>query len=121
MRTRMRARTRTQCARMHKRTHSHGYIHDHAHICHHVVSYLSKQSGGKTGGPSKGEVLRKWDKRYFVLCADQTHLRYYRSKEEFNAGKDPVGLLDSTGATLRVEREPGLFSLHLITPLRSKH
>ena len=56
-----------------------------------MEGYLAKQSGGKAGGSSKGEILKKWDKRYFVIRASQTHLRYYKSKEDFRAGKDPAG------------------------------
>ena len=43
-----------------------------------LSGFRSKQSGGKTGGNTRGEVLKKWDRRYFVLRAGTTFLRYYK-------------------------------------------
>ncbi|KAL1510206.1 hypothetical protein AB1Y20_006535 [Prymnesium parvum] len=83
-----------------------------------MEGYLVKQSGGR-GGSSKGEILKKWDRRYFVLRAGETKLRYYRSTDDFRAGKEPAGLLDTAGAHLKVEREPAVFEINLITPLRT--
>uniref|UniRef100_A0A7S3EYH3 PH domain-containing protein n=1 Tax=Haptolina ericina TaxID=156174 RepID=A0A7S3EYH3_9EUKA len=84
-----------------------------------MEGYLSKQSGGKTGGNTRGEVLKKWDRRYFVLRAGTTFLRYYKVKEDFSNGREPAGSLDTSGGVVKVEREPGIFAIHIVTPLRT--
>ena len=46
-----------------------------------MEGYLHKQSGGKAGGGTKGEMLKKWDRRYFVCPAGRSYLRYYKPKD----------------------------------------
>ena len=86
-----------------------------------MEGYLTKQSGGKTTGKSTaGEMMRKWDRRYFKMAAGSSQLAYYKSKEECAAGKPPAGKLDVAGATLKVEEEAGgLYVMHLVTPTRT--
>ena len=86
-----------------------------------MEGYLTKQSGGKTTGKSTaGEMMRKWDRRYFKVAAGSSQLAYYKSKEECAAGKPPAGKLDVAGATLKVEEEAGgLYVMHLVTPTRT--
>ena len=76
-----------------------------------TMGFLHKKSGGHTGG-SKGLMgsmkgaLRsdKWDKRYFVLPADSSTLSYYKSEDDFVAGKTPQGSVDIPGATVFLKK-----------------
>ena len=67
----------------------------------HVEGFLEKKSGGKSASPSrfKKAFLEKWDKRFFVLSAGGTELRYYHTAEEahYQAHK-PLGAVECTGA-----------------------
>jgi len=60
--------------------------------------WLVKQSGGATGGKgqrvrrrSVGELMKKWDERYFVLTCQR--LYYFKTMEDFKAGKEPAGVV----------------------------
>jgi len=60
--------------------------------------WLVKQSGGATGGKgqrvrrrSVGELMKKWDERYFVLTCQR--LYYFKTMEDFKRGSDPSGII----------------------------
>jgi len=84
-----------------------------------MEGYLSKQSGGKQGSSSKGELMRKWDRRYFVLRAGSTQLKYYRTKEDYCSSHPSAGCIDTAGATLKVDRSGGACQMQVITPSRT--
>ena len=72
--------------------------------------WLEKKSGGKEGaGVSssfvRGKLLEKWTKRWFVLAGSE--LRYYRSDEEYEKGKLPLGLVECSGAELSLKHVKG--------------
>ena len=72
--------------------------------------FLEKKSGGKSASPSrfKKAFLEKWDKRFFVLSAGGTELRYYHTAEEahYQAHK-PLGAVECAGAKVFLKAEQG--------------
>ena len=84
-----------------------------------MEGYLHKQSGGKQGSSSKGELLRKWDKRYFVVLAGSTSLKYYKTKEEYTGKRSASGSVNVQSSVLRVERQGTTGLLHIVTPART--
>ena len=56
--------------------------------------WLVKQSGGSAGTGrrrSVGELMKKWDERYFVLTT--ARLYYFKTMEDFKRGNDPSGII----------------------------
>ncbi|CAI8026540.1 hypothetical protein GBAR_LOCUS15241, partial [Geodia barretti] len=50
----------------------------------HLEGYLLKQR--------QSSVLKKgWKKFFFIVIED--HLKYYRKKEDYEAGKEPISLM----------------------------
>ena len=68
-----------------------------------MEGYLSKQTG-RSG---------KWDRRYFVIPPGRTSLRYYKTRDDYIGRKEPSGAIDAAGSTLKHERAPGHFVLHI--------
>ena len=71
-----------------------------------VEGYLEKKQGGKEGKSSTifglDKQLGKWERRYFVLLADSSELRYYNSPAEYLAHRPPLGsLVLGDGAVFR--------------------
>lgn len=56
--------------------------------------WLVKQSGGastRARRRSVGEIMKKWDERYFVLTTQR--LYYFKTMEDFKRGSDPSGII----------------------------
>ena len=56
--------------------------------------WMVKQSGGSAGTGrrrSVGELMKKWDERYFVLTT--ARLYYFKTMEDFKRGNDPSGII----------------------------
>ena len=77
-----------------------------------TMGYLHKKSGGhESGGKSligkmssmkvRGE---HWSKRYFVMPADAHTMSYYKSEQEFSAGKEKLGEVAVDGATVYLKK-----------------
>ena len=76
----------------------------------HVEGFLEKKSGGKSASPSrfKKAFLEKWDKRFFVLSAGGTELRYYHTAEEAHyQAQKPLGAVECIGAKVFLKAEQG--------------
>ena len=61
-----------------------------------MEGWLFKQSGGSKEGSGRrrrsvGELLTKWDERYFVLTIN--NLYYFKTEQDFKAGEDAKGSL----------------------------
>lgn len=79
-----------------------------------TMGWLEKNSGGKPGKlglraqvvsaiPHVGSVLEWWDKRFFVLLAGSSTLRYYRDAEDFTEG-EPLGEIECSGASVSLKK-----------------
>lgn len=57
--------------------------------------WLVKQSGGAAATRGRrrsvGEIMKKWDERYFVLTTQR--LYYFKTMEDFKRGGDPSGII----------------------------
>ena len=76
----------------------------------HVEGFLEKKSGGKSASPSrfKKAFLEKWDKRFFVLSASGTELRYYHTAEEAHyQAQKPLGAVECAAAKVFLKAEQG--------------
>lgn len=67
-----------------------------------MEGWLLKRSGGKDQKKSIGNVLAKWDKRYFALPGGTSKLLYYKTERDAERGKAANGELNIEGC--RVER-----------------
>ena len=63
------------------------------------AGWLYKQSGGKSKrGNSVGNLVAKWDRRYFVLTGCM--LRYYKSVHDATSGAIAAGSIDCRSCTV---------------------
>ena len=69
---------------------------------------MSKQIGKKTSAsPHAAPTAEtRWDRRYFVMPPGRTSLRYYRTREDYVARKEPSGAIDTAQCSLQVCRQP---------------
>ena len=80
--------------------------------------YLQKQVGRlESATPA---MLAKWDRRYFVVPAGRTTLRYYRTQADYMSRKEPSGTIDVAGACLKVERNPAAHVVHVVSGARAR-
>jgi hypothetical protein len=61
--------------------------------------WLLKSSGGKES-TSLGNVLAKWDKRWFVLLTESSTLQWYRSERDAQHGRPAAGGVECAGSRI---------------------
>lgn len=64
-----------------------------------MQGFLLKKSGGKAFD-KKSRVMDRWHKRWFVLPPGGTMLSYWKVEADHQQGKEALGSLDCSGATI---------------------
>ena len=81
-----------------------------------MEGYLEKYSGGKQGTGSRlrrfsvgiGNMVAKWDRRYFVLRDSSAVLAYHKTAEDAQtASKPALGTATCTGSTVSMDKDDG--------------
>ena len=62
--------------------------------------WLLKQSGGKEGKKTLGNLVSKWDKRWFSIQGGSSTLCYHKTERDAERGKTPSGEINCDGAMI---------------------
>ena len=72
-----------------------------------MFGWLEKQSGGKHDSLGLGNLLNKWDTRWFVLYVHDGLLMYFAYEEDVQALCKPLGNIDVSGTEVAVVDDEG--------------